>query len=64
MLNNKLLLKGITFAKMYDTFWQKPFYKKVTRLINLTDVIFTKVQQDCGQNFFATKSYECNILRI
>jgi len=30
LLNNKLLLKGITFAKMYDTFWQKPFYIKVT----------------------------------
>jgi len=26
LLNNRLLLKGITFAKMYDTFWQKPFY--------------------------------------
>ena len=25
LLNNRLLLKGITFAKMYDTFWQKPF---------------------------------------
>ena len=24
LLNNRLLLKGITFAKMYDTFRQKP----------------------------------------
>ena len=23
LLNNRLLLKGITFAKMYDAFWQK-----------------------------------------
>ena len=30
LLNNRLLLKGITFAKMYDTFWQKPFYIKIT----------------------------------
>lgn len=30
LLNNRLLLKGIiTFAKMYDTFWQKPFYIKM-----------------------------------
>ena len=26
LLNNRLLLKGITFAKMYDTFWQKSFF--------------------------------------
>ncbi len=26
LLNNRLLLKGITFAKMYDTYRQKPFY--------------------------------------
>ena len=30
LLNNRLLLKGITFAKMYDTSWQKPFYIKIT----------------------------------
>ena len=28
LLNNRLLLKGITFAKMYDTFRQKSFYIK------------------------------------
>jgi hypothetical protein len=26
-LNHRLLLNGIAFAKMYDTSWQKPFYK-------------------------------------
>ena len=30
LLNNRLLLKGITFAKMYDTSRQKPFYIKIT----------------------------------
>ena len=60
LLNNRLLLKGITFVKMYDTSWQEPFCIKITWLINLTDVIFTKVQQDCGRNFFAAKSYTCN----
>jgi len=30
LLNNRLLLKGITFAKMCDTFWQEPFYIKIT----------------------------------
>ena len=30
LLNNRLLLKGITFVKMYDTSWQKPFYIKIT----------------------------------
>lgn len=29
LLNNRLFLKGITFAKMYDTFRQKPFYIKL-----------------------------------
>ena len=37
------MLKGITFAKMYDTFWQKPFYIKITWLLNLTDVIFNDI---------------------
>ena len=60
LLNNRLLLKGITFVKMYDTSWQEPFCIKITWLINLTDVIFTQVQQDCGRNFFAAKSYTCN----
>ena len=45
LLNNRLLLKGITFAKMCDTFWQEPFYIKITWLINLTDVIFTQVER-------------------
>ena len=43
LLNNRLLLKGITFAKMYDTSWQEPFCIKITGLINLTDVVFTQV---------------------
>ena len=30
LLNNRLLLKGITFAKMYDTSRQEPFYIKIT----------------------------------
>ena len=60
LLNNRLLLKGITFAKMYDTSWQEPFCIKITWLINLTDVIFTQVQQDCGRNFFVAKAYTCN----
>lgn len=60
LLNNRLLLKGITFAKMYDTYRQKLFYIKITWLLNLTDVIFTQVQKDCGRNFFTTKSYACN----
>ena len=60
LLNNRLLLKGITFAKMYDTSRQEPFYIKITWLPNLTDVIFTQVQKDCGRNFFTTKSYACN----
>ena len=60
LLNNRLLLTGITFAKMYDTSWQEPFCIKITWLINLTDVIFTQVQQDCGRNFFVAKSYACN----
>lgn len=29
LLNNRLLLKGITFVKMYDTSWQEPFCIKV-----------------------------------
>lgn len=33
LLNNRLLLKGITFAKMYDTFWQKPFYLAVFSIV-------------------------------
>ena len=60
LLNNRLLLKGITFAKMYDTSRQEPFYIKITLLPNLTDVIFTQVQKDCGRNFFVAKSYACN----
>ena len=60
LLNNRLLLKGITFAKMYDTSRQEPFYIKITWLPNLTDVIFTQVQKDCGRNFFTTKYYACN----
>ena len=60
LLNNRLLLKGITFAKMYDTSRQEPFYIKITWLSNLTDVMFTQVQKDCGRNFFTTKSYTCN----
>ena len=60
LLNNRLLLKGITFAKIYDTSRQEPFYIKITWLPNLTDVIFTQVQKDCGRNFFTTKSYACN----
>jgi len=36
LLNNRPLLKGITFAKMYDTLRQKPFYIKITWLLNLT----------------------------
>ena len=60
LLNNRLLLKGITFAKMYDTFWQKPFYIKITWLLNLTGVIFRKVYCSVGENFFASKSYGCN----
>ena len=60
LLNNRLLLTGITFAKMYDTSWQEPFCIKITWLINLTDVIFIQVQQDCGRNFFVAKSYTCN----
>ena len=60
LLNNRPLLKGITFAKMYDTSRQEPFCIKITWLINLTDVIFTQVQQDCGRNFFVAKSYACN----
>ena len=60
LLNNRLLLKGITFAKMYDTSRQEPFYIKITWLPNLTDVIFIQVQQDCGRKFFTTKSYACN----
>ena len=60
LLNNRLLLKGITFAKMYDTSRQEPFYIKITWLPNLTDVIFTQVQKDCVRNFFITKSYACN----
>ena len=43
LLNNRLLLTGITFAKMYDTSWQEPFCIKITGLINLTDVVFTQV---------------------
>lgn len=58
--NNRLLLKGITFSKMYDTSRQEPFYIKITWLPNLTDVIFTQVQKDCGWKFFTTKSYTCN----
>ena len=60
LLNNRLLLKGITFVKMYDTSWQKPFYIKITWLLNLTDVIFTQVQQEFEQYFFVAKSYACN----
>jgi len=30
LLNNRLLLNGIAFAKMYDTSRQKPFYIKIT----------------------------------
>ena len=60
LLNNRLLLKGIIFAKMYDTSRQEPFYIKITWLPNLTDVIFIQVQKDCGRNFFTTKSYACN----
>ena len=60
LLNNRLLLKGITFAKMYDTSRQEPFCIKITWLINLTDVALTQVQQDCGRNFFVAKSYACN----
>ena len=30
LLNNRLLLKGITFAKMYDTSRQEPFCIKIT----------------------------------
>ena len=60
LLNNRLLLKGITFAKMYDTFRQKPFYIKITWLLNLTDVIFTRVQQEFERYFFVAKSYTCN----
>ena len=30
LLNNRLLLKGITFVKMYDTSRQEPFCIKIT----------------------------------
>ena len=30
LLNNRLLLKGITIAKMYDTSRQEPFCIKIT----------------------------------
>ena len=30
LLNNRLLLKGIIFAKMCDTFRQEPLYIKIT----------------------------------
>ena len=30
LLNNRLLLKGITFMKMYDTSRQEPFCIKIT----------------------------------
>lgn len=30
LLNNRILLKGITFVKMYDTSWQEPFCIKIT----------------------------------
>ena len=30
LLNNRLLLNGIAFAKMYDTSRQKTFYIKIT----------------------------------
>ena len=30
LLNNRLLLKGITFTRMCVTFWQEPFYIKKT----------------------------------
>ena len=33
LLNNRLLLKGITFAKMYDTYRQKPFYIKICQIL-------------------------------
>ena len=45
LLNNRLLLKGVTFAKMCDTFRQEPFYIKITWLINLTDVILTQLER-------------------
>ena len=65
LLNNRPLLKGITFAKMYDTLRQKPFLYKD----NLTSKsywcnICVDVTGAQKENFFVLKSYTCNKSRV
>ena len=43
LLNNRLLLKGITFAKMCDTFWQEPFYIKMRIRSIITPITSAKI---------------------
>ena len=61
LLNNRLLLKGITFAKMYDISRQEPFCIKITWLINLTDVYCTHKNIDFPGHKHATL-YDVNII--